>query len=68
LSRDRELQQYRQLLGQDVAQQLLQELKDTWDPYNLLGDTPERTAYNCGLRDAYKFLEELQSGALIRDE
>ena len=66
--RNRELQEYHRLLGQETGQHLMEELADIWDPYSLLGDTAEKTAYNCGLRDAFKFLKDLQTGAMIRDE
>ena len=50
------------LLTSDAGKELMAELATTWDQFMLIGETPEVTAYNVGLRDAYKFLQGLQAG------
>ena len=51
----------KQLLNTQDGKVFVDELEDTWDQFNLMGDTPEDTAYNVGLRDAYKFIRTLQT-------
>jgi hypothetical protein len=47
--------------------QLVDELEEAWDVHTLLGGTPEQTAYNVGLRDAYRFVRDLQDGAFLEE-
>lgn len=44
---------------------LMEELRLAWDLPKLLGATEQETAYNCGARDCYKFLDMLRNGELI---
>ena len=55
------------LLTTPAGKDLVGELEETWDVHKLIGVTPEMTAYNVGLRDAFKFITMLQSGEMIRD-
>jgi hypothetical protein len=52
------------LLNTPDGKVLVAELEGVWDTFSLLGDTPELTAYAVGQRDAYKFLKDVQTGAL----
>ena len=60
--RAQHLQALQTLLMSDNGKALMIELEVTWDQFVLLGESPEVTAYNVGLRDAYKFLKALQAG------
>lgn len=65
--RNTELKRIQHYLATDEGQYIMDELKAEWDPINILGDTPQKTGYNCGLRDAFKFMEMLQNGDLIHE-
>lgn len=64
-NRDNQLKRFQALLSSEDGQELIKELSQNWDAFNLLGDNPQDTGYNCGLRDAFVFLRELQSGEHI---
>ncbi len=61
-SRKRKLELIRILLRSDDGQLLLEEIEIMWDAYTLIGATPEKTAYNVGLRDAFKHIYSLSTG------
>jgi len=65
-SRKNELERFKSLLNTENGLALMAELEGDWDAFNLLGATPQDTAYGCGKRDAFKYLKQLQSGELIR--
>jgi len=62
------LRSFEHLLSTPAGEDLVAELAETWDVHKLIGATPEITAYNVGLRDAYKFITMLQTGELIHDD
>ena len=66
-TRRHELGRYKQILNTENGQALVVELETIWDSFGILGETAEGTAYNCGLRDAFKFIKQLQDGDLIHD-
>lgn len=61
-SRLRDMQRMKQLLNTQDGKVLLDELGDLYDPFSLMGNSPEATAYAVGQRDVYKFLREVQTG------
>jgi hypothetical protein len=63
-----ELRAFEALLATTAGKRLVEELRIAWDPYRLLGDTPEKTAYAVGQRDAFKFISMLQTGELINGD
>jgi hypothetical protein len=65
--RETDLNRIKHLLNTPDGEVLVDELEDAWDQNVLLGSSPERTAYNVGLRDAFKFIRMLQTGELIHE-
>ena len=65
--RQQTLERIKHYLNIEEGKEFVDELRDTWDAFDLIGDTPERTAYNVGLRDAFKFIEGLQRGDFIHE-
>jgi hypothetical protein len=65
--RKTQLKKFAYLLDTEAGSELLDELRTTWDSYKIIGATPEETAYNVGLRDAFKFIEGLQRGDFINE-
>ena len=61
-SRVKRFRSFERLLTSDAGQDLMDELKEYWDDYKLIGKSPEETAYKVGQRDAYKFLEFITMG------
>ena len=59
------LKRFKFILCSEQGQELVDELEATWDAHKLIGATPEDTAYNVGLRDAFKFIKDIQDGAFI---
>jgi len=66
LSSTTNLEQYRtereeiaKLFQSEGGKALLRRLRRQWDVDELLGDTPEKTAYNVGKRDALRDVETL---------
>ena len=59
-SRAKVLAQISQLLKTPDGEVLMKEMALSWDTVTLIADTPERTAYAVGQRDAYKHLEWLR--------
>lgn len=47
------------LLQSEGGKALLRRLRREWDVDSLLGDTPEKTGYNIGKRDALRDVETL---------
>lgn len=47
------------LLRSTGGQALLNMLEGMWCPSTLMGETPEKTAYNVALRDAYTMLYDM---------
>lgn len=66
-TRQRNLHVIKNLLSTRDGEVLMDELAVVWNPYSLMGDDPQKTAYNVGLRDAYEFLKALQTGELIHE-
>ena len=62
------LRSFAHILSTPAGQDLVEELAQTWDVHKLIGTTPEQTAYNVGLRDAFKFISMLQTGELINGD
>ena len=60
--RVRTLETMRECLLTPSGEALVDELEIMWDSYGLMGDSPEQTGHNVGLRDAYKFIKQLQKG------
>jgi len=67
MSRTVDLNRMKTVLNSPEGEALMQELADMWDANTLLGDSPERTAYNVGLRDAFKFMDMLRNGDFINE-
>lgn len=65
--RQKALASIKRLLSTPDGEMFVDELQAAWDPYRLIGDTPEDTAYNVALRDAYYFVRSLQRGDDIRE-
>lgn len=65
--RQRQLQGIRECLNTSNGELLVKELEIIWEPDSLMGDNPEETAYNVGLRDAFKFIMQLKTGAFINE-
>jgi hypothetical protein len=63
--RSEALKRFKFVLSSEQGQELVTELEATWDAHKLIGATPEATAYNVGLRDAFKFIKDIQEGAFI---
>jgi hypothetical protein len=63
--RQEALRRFKFVLSSEQGQELVDELEATWDAHKLIGATPEDTAYNVGLRDAFKFIKDIQDGAFI---
>lgn len=66
VSRNKTLSRIQNVLQTPDGEVLMEELRLEWDGLTLLGPDPQKTGYNVGKRDCYKFLEALQSGELIR--
>jgi hypothetical protein len=67
LDRKTQLKKFAYLLDTESGTELIDELRQTWDGYKIIGASPEETAYNVGLRDAFKFMEGLQHGDFINE-
>ena len=65
--RNRALMKIKQCLSTEGGSALLEELEEVWEPDTLMGDNPQDTAYNVGLRDAFKFMKQLQNGEFIHE-
>ena len=61
------LKRFKFVLSSEQGQEFVDELRTTWDAHKLIGDTPEDTAYNVGLRDAFKFIKDIQDGVFINE-
>jgi hypothetical protein len=62
-----DMQKFEMMLKSDIGQQFVEELETCWDQFNLLGEDPHKTAYNVGLRDAFKFIKDIQNGAFTHE-
>ena len=62
-----QLEAFKRLLNTPDGELLVEELSLTWDQFTLIGETEQMTAYNVGLRDAFKFIQMIQTGALIHE-
>jgi hypothetical protein len=62
-----EMARFKHFLSSPDGEAFVNELELTWDKFDLMGGTPEETAYNVGLRDAFKFIKMLQNGELIHE-
>ena len=61
-TRENTLKQMEQCLNTPDGMAVMDDLREAWDAHNLLGPTPQETAYNVGLRDAYQYLKNIQKG------
>jgi hypothetical protein len=55
------------MLMTENGQDFVDELEKAWDTHRLLGADAEDTAYKVGLRDAYRFIRDIQRGDFIND-
>lgn len=55
------------MLNTPQGKAFVNDLSRQWDAFTLLGDTPEKTAHQVGLRDAFKHIKSIQSGELINE-
>jgi hypothetical protein len=66
--RDEQLSRFKQMLMTENGQAFVEELAFAWDTHSLLGTDAEETAYKVGLRDAYRFVRDIQRGDFINDD
>jgi hypothetical protein len=66
-TRTEQLSRFKQMLMTENGQDFVTELEKAWDAHRLLGADAEDTAYKVGLRDAYRFIRDIQRGDFIND-
>lgn len=65
--RRRVLKQLHRCLNGPDGLELMAELKSQWYERSALGKTEQETAYRVGQLDAWRLMQQLQSGELLHD-